>query len=282
MAPAARAAWRRRVRRSAPAVVLCASLAGTGAVSAEPTTTDASSSDEIARKLADPAAPIVSIPFQYNYLAEAGPGGDDTNHLLKIQPVIPFVGERGKFLLRPILPVLWNEFPERASGFGDLFVQGYYIPHREGTIEIGFGPAAIFDSASEESLGAGKWSLGPAMLLVHKTTDHKWTMGVLLNHLWSVAGDDDRADVSQTNVQPLLTRNLPKSWTVTLTSETSYNWEAASGERWTIPVGLTAAKVVPISRWPVSFGAGAFYNAERPDLANRWSARLSVTVVLPD
>jgi hypothetical protein len=83
-------------------------------------------------------------------------------------------------------------------------------------------------------------------------------------------------------VQPLLTRNLPKSWTVTLTSETSYNWEATSGERWTIPLGLSASKVIPIGRWPVSFGAGAFYNVDRPDSANRWTARFSVTLVVPE
>ncbi len=59
----------------------------------------ASSADDIARKLADPAAPIVSVPLQCNYLAEAGPDGRYDNQQLKLQPVIPFVGDRGKYLL---------------------------------------------------------------------------------------------------------------------------------------------------------------------------------------
>src|SRR4026208_811118 len=101
---------------------------------------EGSSADEIARKLADPGAAMVSVPFQYNYLGEVGPGGDFENQVLKVQPGIPFVGEKGRFLLRPILPLLANEFPLDESGVGDLFVQGYYIPHREGAaIEFGFG-----------------------------------------------------------------------------------------------------------------------------------------------
>jgi hypothetical protein len=242
-----------------------------------------SSTDEIARKLADPGAAMVSVPFQYNYLGDVGPGGDFHNQLLKIQPVIPFVGEHGKFLLRPILPLLSNEFPLDKSGVGDLFVQGYYIPHREGAaIEFGFGPAVVFDTATDDSLGSGKWSIGPDIVLIHKTRDRKWTMALLANHIWSVAGDDDREDVSQTSVQPILTRSLPNSWSMTFSSESSYNWHADSGNAWTVPLGISTSKVVRIGQHPVSFGMGGFYNVERPEFANRWTARFTVTLVFPE
>jgi len=244
---------------------------------------EGSSTDDIARKLADPGAAMVSLPFQYNYLGEAGPGGDFDNQLLKIQPVIPFVGEKGKFLLRPILPLLSNEYPADKSGVGDLFVQGYYIPRREGSaIEFGFGPAVVFDTANDDSLGSGKWSLGPAIVLIHKTSDRKWTMAALANHIWSVAGDDDRRDVSQTSLQPILTRSLPRSWSMTFSSESTYNWHAASGDAWTVPLGISVSKVVKIGHRPVSFGMGGFYNVERPEAANRWTARLTMTLVFPE
>jgi hypothetical protein len=242
-----------------------------------------SSTDEIARKLADPGAAMVSLPFQYNYLGEIGPEGDSDNHLLKIQPVIPFVGEHGKFLLRPILPLLANEYPLDESGVGDLFVQGYYIPHRkDAAIEFGFGPAVVFDTAGDDSLGSGKWSVGPAIVLIHKTPDRKWTLAALANHIWSVAGDDDRPDVSQTSLQPIVTRNLPDSWSVTFSSESTYNWHADAGSAWTVPLGISASKVLTLGRRPVSFGMGGFYNVERPDNANRWIARFTVTLVFPE
>jgi hypothetical protein len=239
------------------------------------------SADEIARKLNDPGAPMVSVPLQYNYMGDAGPGDCCHNQNLKIQPVIPFVGENGKFLLRPILPLVSNEFPQDKSGVGDLFVQGYYIPNTTGTTELGFGPAALLDTASDDSLGTGKWSLGPAFVLIHKTADRKWTIGALANHVWSIAGDSDRDDVSLTNLQPFLTRNLQDGWSVSFTSETSYNWKGSSGNEWTVPIGGTVAKVVRFGHIPVSFGLGGFYNVDRPEFVNRWTARFSITLAFP-
>ena len=243
----------------------------------------ASSTDDIARKLADPGAALISVPFQYNYLGSVGPSGDFHNQQLKIQPVIPFVGEHGKFILRPILPIQWNQYPQDRSGTGDLFVQGYYIPktasESRGT-EFGFGAAALLDTASHDSLGSGRYSLGPAFILVHKTRN--WTVGALANHVWSIAGDSDRDDVSSTSVQPFVTRNLPAGWSVSMTSETSYNWKADSDNAWTVPLGATVSKVLHLGRTPISVGAGGFYNVDRPQYANRWSARFIVTLVFPE
>lgn len=257
-------------------------LASLPAVAQEQPASGGSSADEIAQKLADPGAAMISVPFQYNYLGSAGPGSDYDNQQLKIQPVIPFVGKNGKFLLRPILPLVSNEFPQDKSGIGDVFVQGYYIPNSTGAVEFGFGPAALLDTASHDSLGTGKWSLGPAFVLIHKTADKKWTMGALANHVWSVAGDDDRDDVSLTNLQPFVTRNLPGGWSTSFTSETSYNWKASAGNKWTVPLGATVSKVVVFGHMPVSFGLGGFYNLERPEFANRWTARFSITLVFPE
>lgn len=242
----------------------------------------AHSADDIARKLADPGAAMVSVPFQYNYLGDAGPGDDAHNQQLKIQPVIPFVGDRGKFLLRPILPLQWNQFPESEEGTGDLFVQGYYIPTHSGkksATEMGYGAAALFDTASHDSLGTGKYSVGPAFVLVHKTSS--WTMGALANHIWSVAGDDDRDDLSQTALQPFFTRQLAKGWSAGFTSESSYNWKASSN-KWTVPIGGTISKVTKFGHTPVSFSAGGFYNVDRPEFANRWTGRLQVTLVFAE
>lgn len=239
------------------------------------------SSDEIAQKLADPGAALVSVPFQYNYLGDVGHG--QHNQQLKLQPVIPFVGERGKFLLRPILPYQWNQYPENARGTGDLFVQGYYIPTPPGEkrpVEFGFGFATMLDTAHHDSLGTGKYSLGPAFVLVYKRD--KWTMGGLLNHVWSVAGSDSRQDVSNTSMQPFLSRSLADGWSFSLSSEASYNWKATSNERWTVPLGGSLSKVMRIGTHPVSIGAGYYYNVQRPDLASRWTARLTVTLVFPE
>lgn len=83
-------------------------------------------------------------------------------------------------------------------------------------------------------------------------------------------------------MQPFITRNLPKGWSVGLTSETNYNWKAASGDAWTVPLGATVSKVLRVGHTPVSLGAGGFYNVDRPQYASRWTARLTVTLVFPE
>lgn len=260
--------------------VLALMLACAAPALAAPTS---SSTDDIARKLADPGAALISVPFQYNYLGSVGPGGDAHNQQLKIQPVIPFVGAHGKFILRPILPLSWNQFPEHRQGTGDLFVQGYYIPktaaEARGT-EFGFGAAALLDTAAHDSLGTGKYSLGPAFILVHKTK--AWTIGALANHVWSVGGDGDREAVSNTSLQPFVTRNLPEGWSLSFTSETSYNWKAASGDAWTVPLGASVSKVLHLGHTPLSLGVGGFYNVDRPRDASRWTGRFTVTLVFPE
>lgn len=279
--------WRRTGRAPARALAAAFGAALTAGLLLPPSAAaqqgSQASTDELSRKLADPGAPLVSVPFQYNYLGSAGPGGDFHNQQLKVQPVIPFVGERGKFILRPILPMQWNQVPQDRHGLGDLFVQGYYIPGHgsEGHgSEFGYGFAALLDTASHDSLGTGKYSVGPAFILVHKT-EH-WTFGALGNHVWSVAGDGDREDVSMTSVQPFVTRSLPRGWSLNFTSESSYNWKAASGQAWSVPLGAMVSKVTHLGRQPLSLGAGAFYNLERPDGANRWTARLVLTLVFPE
>lgn len=264
-------------------LALLVGIACAAPLAAQEAPAGSASSDDIARKLADPGAALISVPFQYNYQGSVGPGGDFHNQQLKIQPVIPFVGENGKFILRPILPLSWNQFPEDKHGTGDLFVQGYYIPktasEAHGT-EVGFGFAALLDTASHDSLGTGKYSLGPAFILVHKT--QQWTVGALANHVWSVGGDSDREDVSSTSVQPFLTRNLPQGWSLSFTSETNYNWKADSGDAWTVPLGATVSKVLRVGHTPVSIGVGGFYNVDRPQYASRWTARMMVTLVFPE
>ena len=59
-----------------------------------------------------------------------------------------------------------------------------------------------------------------------------WTRGVLANHLWSFTGDDDRADVNATFLQPFLTYTTPTQWTFALNTESTYDWEA---EQWSVP-----------------------------------------------
>ncbi|WP_261335165.1 LssY C-terminal domain-containing protein [Rhizobium leguminosarum] len=43
-----------------------------------------------------------------------------------------------------------------------------------------------------------------------------WTFGILANHVWSFAGQSDRAEVSSTFLQPFISYTTPQAWTFAL------------------------------------------------------------------
>ena len=65
--------------------------------------------------------------------------------------------------------------------------------------------------------------------------DGPWTYGALVNHLWDVAGDDSRDSVNATFLQPFLSYILPTKTTLTLNTETTYDW---SNDQWTVPLNF--------------------------------------------
>ena len=79
--------------------------------------------------------------------------------------------------------------------------------------------------------------------------------------------------------------NLPTSinedWNLTSTPINTINWNASSGERWTVPLGMGVGKVHTIGNQPVNISAHAYYNVEHPTLGADWQFRLQVQFLFP-
>jgi len=102
---------------------------------------------------------------------------------------------------------------------------------------------------------------------------------MLANHIWSVAGDGNRADISNTFLQPFLSYTTPDAWTFTLNTESSYDWKA---EDWAVPVNFQVSKLTRIGKQPVSLGAGLRYWAESsPNSPEGWGVRVILTFLYP-
>lgn len=214
--------------------------------------------DELARKLANPVASLISVPFQYNIDFGLGPE-DGTLHRLNVQPVIPAsLSGQWSLITRIVAPVIYQDDVFGASGsqsgLGDI-TTSFFLSPKEPTAGgwiLGGGSVVLLPTATDSLLGAKKWGAGPTAVAI-KQTPGGWTYGGLANHIWSFAGDSDRNDISATFLQPTLARQFPGGRTVSANLEATYDWQ---GSDWTIPANLTYSQVARIGQQMLSFQGG--------------------------
>lgn len=225
------------------------------------------SAEELAKKLANPVAALISVPFQINYDTDIGPTEGGDRWLMNVQPVVPIgLNERWNLISRTILPIVSQDdvFPGAGSqsGVGDTIQSLFFSPKAPtaGGWIWGAGPVLQLPTGSEDLLTTDQWGAGPTIVVLKQ--DGPWTWGALANHIWSVAGDDDRADVSSTFLQPFLSYTTPTAWTFVANTESTYDWEA---EEWSVPINAMASKLTKIGNLRVSVGGGLRLWADSPD-----------------
>lgn len=234
--------------------------------------------EAVAATLANPLAPVTSASVQYR--AEFGVGPDQaTHHTLRVQPsfFLPRPGGAA-FLLRTILPVRSVSAPTGARGLGDMTLVPYYVPDMSATTFVGWGAAINLPTATDDALGAGKWSAGPAVLMAR--TGHPLTWGALAQHVRSFAGDEDRAAVNTTTVQPFATWLLGQGWSAGLSAEASYGWTQPAGARWSVPISASVSRVVPFAGSYLNLGVAAVGYVERPPYVPATELRLNAQYVI--
>ncbi|NTX36861.1 neuromedin U [Myxococcus sp. CA033] len=240
---------------------------------------------ELAKAVQNPVASLISVPLQNNLDLEVDPG-DRVRNTLNIQPVVPLpLTHDFNVIARLIVPILYQ--PDLAEGSGGTFGLGdtsatfFVAPKEPGLFIWGIGPAFLLPTGTADALGTGKWSVGPSVVALVQPSP--WSIGVLANNVFSVFGDDERETVNQLLLQYFISYNLPKGWYVTSAPILTANWEAPSGEQWTIPFGLGAGKVVTVGKQALNGSVSAYYNAIRPDLpgAAEWQLRVQLSFLFP-
>lgn len=261
----------------AAALVLAHGSASAQSGEQNPTPAEARSAETVAAELANPLAPITTFIAQFRTEFGNGPD-DDTNYQLRLQPSLfkPFA-DGSAVLLRTTLPFRFNDWPTNDSGLGDLSLIPYYVPDMTRSTFVGYGGVLSIPTASDDALGSGKWSAGPALIFAKIGQPVVW--GGLMQHIWSFAGKDSRGDVNVTTIQPFITYLLGGGWAIAANTETSYNWEASSGERWTVPIAASVSKVVDLRGHFVNLGAAYVNYVERPSYSPEWELRLNAQYV---
>ncbi|MCE9614247.1 MAG: transporter [Lentisphaerae bacterium] len=259
------------------AVAACAMIAQ--AQQAQPT--DAAA--ELAKKLANPVAALISVPLQYNEDGNLGPNDDGSKSVLNVQPVTPFsLTQDWNLIVRTIVPLIdQHDLPEKGqdqSGMGDVVQSFFFSPKVPvGGWILAAGPVGLYPTASDDMLGGEKWGAGPTVLALQQ--GGPWTYGVLGNHIWSVAGQDERADISLSFVQPFLSYITKTKTTLGVNTESTYDWENSA---WAVPVNVTVAQLLKIGPQIFQVTLGARYWAESPESGPEgWGARAGLTFLFP-
>ena len=236
---------------------------------------------DLAKAAQNPVGDLISLPFQNNMNFDVGPA-DRTQNVLNIQPVCPIaLSKNWNFITRTIVPVISQPAPgnERTNGLGDLNFTGFFSPKQPGKIIWGVGPTLVFPTATDDVTGTDKWSAGPSVVVL--TMPGQWVIGALVSNVWSFSGDDERADVNSFLMQYFVNYNLPDGWYLTSAPIITANWEAESGEQWTVPFGGGIGRVFRIGRQPINMQTQVFYNVETPTNGAKWQWRLQVQLLFP-
>jgi hypothetical protein len=249
---------------------------------------------EINKKLTNPVSEIWSITFQQNnYILDMGPGKSDRwNSNLNFQPVLPVaLTDDWNLITRPAM-TLFNSVPypnphdpsdtERTTGFGDTVLLEMVSPSPKvvGNWLLGIGPSFIFPTASSTYTGQGKYQVGPGAVVGYLSK--KWILGAFVQNWTAFGGSGNRPNTNQMNLQPIANYFLPDGWSIGYSGNILANWKASGEDVWTVPIGLSIAKVFKFGRLPVRFALAGQYMPIHPDVGGqKWNIQLLVAPVIP-
>lgn len=280
-------------RNSALIVVILLLSMNLGALSAGVRAEDAkpSGSGDLAAAAQNPIANMISLPFQNNTFFGVTKD-DEVANVLNIQPVYPIGLGDWNIITRTIAPIIYipdptdgiehlpnHERPGDKFGLGDINFSAYLSPAKPGKVIWGLGPTLTVPSATDDLIGAEKWSAGPAAVAL--VAPKPWLFGALMRNLWSFAGDSDRTNVNQFLVQPFVNYNLPKGWYLVSSPVITANWKSDMSDRWTVPVGGGFGKIFKIGKQPINAQVQSFYYVESPELGPDWALRFQLQFLFP-
>jgi hypothetical protein len=237
----------------------------------------------LARALQNPIEDMITVPVELNL--DYGVGAyDRANGTLKVEPRGPIHVRAGwNIATRTIVPIM-NQANQNAatggsSGLGDVNPTFFLSPARTGPFLWGFGPDFVLPTATQTSLGTGKWSAGPALALVFRPK--RFSLAVIASNVWSFAGASGKPSVNEGSLQYLGHYGFGDGWSLNSSPTITAEWNNAAGDVWEVPVGGGLARVIRWRDFAIAPGLAAYdYVMKRSDSPD-WELRCEVSFLFP-
>lgn len=231
------------------------------------------SSGDLANKIQNPIADLVSLPFQNNLEFN-----DENLNTLNIQPVLPFsLGSKANIIVRTIIPIVSAPLPTgRKTGLGGVTLSSFITSSKPSKFIWGVGPAFLFPTGTE-GLGSEKFSIAPGLVMLYQ--DNGWTFGGLIQNFWSIAGPDNAPDVNFFYSQVFVTKNLIKGWYVNSAPIITASWDLKN-DGLTLPIGAGVGRLFRAGKLPINIQAGYYHYLKHPTDATG-QLRLQVNLIFP-
>ena len=219
-------------------ILIAMPIAVPGAVAVEPGQEEDNPGD------VDPTRPIILNVREEFYKIN----GDTWRNALILRTDVIRLGGLRNFLVRFDVPFVSTEVGQlRDNGLGDLYGQLLLIPYTKDGFFFAVGSGITAPSATENSLGGGKWQVAPLTIPGLRFKDPRGLFFVKIQDYVSFAGQDDRADIHYMTVQPALVMKLHDKWWAGVDTEAKINWE--QDNHWSYKSGVYILRM-----WTKNFG----------------------------
>ncbi|MCA0905702.1 hypothetical protein LCM27_04760 [Ruegeria marisrubri] len=244
---------------------------------------------QLARKAQDPLASIRALVLDNTIGFDSD--RDPQSYATLVQPVyslpsegrynvilrgtVPVIGVRDGVVLPPLGPDPRGR-SSYSTGLSDSIVQAFFSPKSESDLKFGIGPQVSLRTRTGDELAGPGWGGGVSAVVTGFSG--RWSYAAIVGQHWGQQG------YSVATINPVLIYNsdlLGGSY-IGYSNSLTYNWKASSGNRWQIPLGLTAGKTFPLDNGSaIDLSMGYYKMAERPEGGLESQFKFAVTFILP-